>query len=82
MAELRPDSDIIGIVRISKKIYGSFVHHQKWSPRKNSRCVGVSVGEFCAKNVLKYTVTNFCVGFIFDDEQNCHKKFSKFEHFQ
>ena len=25
---------------------------------------------------------NIYVGFIFDDEQNCHKKFPKSEHFQ
>ena len=35
LAELRPDSEIIGNCRISKFFYGSFVHHQKWSPHKN-----------------------------------------------
>ena len=29
-----------------------------------------------------YAPQNFCVGFIFDDEQNCHKKISKFDNFQ
>ena len=53
MAELRPDSDIIGNFRILKNFLAVSVAIKNEAYTQILGCVGVSLGEFFIKNVLK-----------------------------